>query len=57
MPHLRLNALRFHYHLDDYTEPWLLTPVTKATRPSRSIKHLRVPIPKYPEVGMTATHK
>ncbi len=22
MPYLRLNGLRFHYHLDDYTEPW-----------------------------------
>jgi len=22
MPYLRLNGLRFHYHLDDYTDPW-----------------------------------
>ena len=22
MPYLRLNRLRFHYHLDDYTDPW-----------------------------------
>ena len=22
MPYLQLNGSRFHYHLDDYTEPW-----------------------------------
>ncbi len=22
MPYLQLNGTRFHYHLDDYTEPW-----------------------------------
>ena len=22
MPHLKLNGSRFHYHLDDFTEPW-----------------------------------